>query len=313
MINFLVIVAFIVSVASASGSMLVASHLRSSYRTDFFSTLIFYSVFYFTFGFYAIWGQIFVSSYLSDLVPADLLTRIRDITMLMGTPFLILQFLMLIRLSKEITGSKMTGTFILGYVVANLIMLSLVVFILNKYQDLKSFPIIKYYYILLNLTFTLFCTNNFLSGDLRRDRLSRSDLIIMSVWILGEMIIQNIILYLYEGQIVLGLIFIFTYFSGGILIPIYLKYWADLSKLIPEDNSKPSFADFCKRFDITKREKEIIYQIYNGLSNQQIADKLFISLQTVKDHTHRIYGKTECSSRSRLISMVNESKGLDSI
>jgi DNA-binding CsgD family transcriptional regulator len=46
-------------------------------------------------------------------------------------------------------------------------------------------------------------------------------------------------------------------------------------------------------------------EICAGLSNQQIADKLFISLQTVKDHTSRIYYKTNCSGRAQLIAMVN--------
>jgi DNA-binding NarL/FixJ family response regulator len=45
-------------------------------------------------------------------------------------------------------------------------------------------------------------------------------------------------------------------------------------------------------------------EICNGLSNQQIADKLFISLQTVKDHSSRIYYKTNCTGRAQLITMV---------
>jgi DNA-binding NarL/FixJ family response regulator len=67
-----------------------------------------------------------------------------------------------------------------------------------------------------------------------------------------------------------------------------------------------TFDRFCSTFEISKREKEVIHEICKGLSNQQIADKLFISLQTVKDHTHRIYGKTFCTSRAQLIRMVNE-------
>jgi ATP/maltotriose-dependent transcriptional regulator MalT len=56
---------------------------------------------------------------------------------------------------------------------------------------------------------------------------------------------------------------------------------------------------------ITKREKEIVEQICQGKTNQQIADALFISLQTVKDHTHRIYCKIGINSRMNLVQMVN--------
>jgi DNA-binding NarL/FixJ family response regulator len=67
----------------------------------------------------------------------------------------------------------------------------------------------------------------------------------------------------------------------------------------------------CKSFNlqssdfISKREKEIVQQICEGKTNQQIADELFISLQTVKDHTHRIYSKIGINSRMKLVQLVN--------
>jgi DNA-binding NarL/FixJ family response regulator len=67
-----------------------------------------------------------------------------------------------------------------------------------------------------------------------------------------------------------------------------------------------SFDDFCIRFEISSRESDIIREICNGLSNKEISGKLFISLQTVKDHTHRIYIKTNVKSRVQLINIVRE-------
>ena len=52
-----------------------------------------------------------------------------------------------------------------------------------------------------------------------------------------------------------------------------------------------SFEEFCKKFEVSPRETDIVREICNGLSNKEISEKLFISLQTVKDHTHRIYIK----------------------
>jgi len=79
--------------------------------------------------------------------------------------------------------------------------------------------------------------------------------------------------------------------------------------LILEEGESVSFEHFCTHYAISPREKEIILEICKGFSNQEIADRLFISLQTVKDHTHRIYGKTDCSSRSQLIHRVNDMEG----
>lgn len=49
---------------------------------------------------------------------------------------------------------------------------------------------------------------------------------------------------------------------------------------------------------ITRREKEIIGLIQAGMTNQEIADKLHISVATVKDHNHNIFKK--CGTRNRL-------------
>ncbi len=60
-----------------------------------------------------------------------------------------------------------------------------------------------------------------------------------------------------------------------------------------------------QKYGISKREKEIVNKICEGKTNQQIADELFISLQTVKDHTHRIYTKIGINSRLKLVQMIN--------
>ncbi|MCG8408122.1 MAG: helix-turn-helix transcriptional regulator [Phycisphaerales bacterium] len=49
---------------------------------------------------------------------------------------------------------------------------------------------------------------------------------------------------------------------------------------------------------LSKREREIADLIADGLSNKQIAGRLFLSLATVKDHVHRILVKTGLSNRA---------------
>jgi DNA-binding NarL/FixJ family response regulator len=48
---------------------------------------------------------------------------------------------------------------------------------------------------------------------------------------------------------------------------------------------------------LTPREQEVAQLIAKGLSNKDIADRLCISLATVKDHVHRILDKTGLRSR----------------
>ncbi|MBR3610827.1 MAG: helix-turn-helix transcriptional regulator, partial [Oscillospiraceae bacterium] len=56
---------------------------------------------------------------------------------------------------------------------------------------------------------------------------------------------------------------------------------------------------------LTKRELEVVDLIGYGYSNGDIAKILFISENTVKDHTKNIYRKLEVHSRFELAALVN--------
>lgn len=55
---------------------------------------------------------------------------------------------------------------------------------------------------------------------------------------------------------------------------------------------------------LTERETDILLQITNGLSNQQIANELFISINTVKYHTRNIYEKLNVKKRTEIASKI---------
>jgi DNA-binding NarL/FixJ family response regulator len=57
---------------------------------------------------------------------------------------------------------------------------------------------------------------------------------------------------------------------------------------------------------ISKREAEILLLIHDGLSNQQIADKLFLSESTVKKHVSNIFQKLQVERRTEAIKKALE-------
>ena len=59
---------------------------------------------------------------------------------------------------------------------------------------------------------------------------------------------------------------------------------------------------------ITAREKEIIENVCQGFTNKEIASKLILSEHTVKAHLNRIFKKFNATSRSKLITLVMNSK-----
>lgn len=52
---------------------------------------------------------------------------------------------------------------------------------------------------------------------------------------------------------------------------------------------------------LTEREKEVLLCLVEGLSNKEIADRLFISDKTVKIHVSKIFKKLNVKSRSQVI------------
>jgi len=57
---------------------------------------------------------------------------------------------------------------------------------------------------------------------------------------------------------------------------------------------------------LSARELDTLKLIASDLSNQEIADKLFISLNTVKTHLKNIYLKLEVENRAKAVSRAKE-------
>ena len=57
---------------------------------------------------------------------------------------------------------------------------------------------------------------------------------------------------------------------------------------------------------ISKREQEILDQITQGRTNKEIAERLFMSEQTVKAHLSHIFKKYHVNSRMQLISLLTK-------
>ena len=306
MIHLLSAILFVLSLGISAGAILISSHLIKSYKADFFSTLLFFEVFWFTYGFYAIWGQIIIFAFMESFIEAEHLARISNISLFLGAPFLLFAWFMFIKFTRELSARNTRDSFIALFLSLNFLLVPGTGYLLTLLTGIRVIELVKYFFILLSLLYTLAGTFILLPVNTNQSTIRYHDLKNISFVLLIIMFLQNTVLFFYKGNIYIALAFIFLYFIYGGFIPVYFRYKADLSKLLMTGENNMSVERFCEKYEITKREKEVIHEICNGLSNQQIADKLFISLQTVKDHTHRIYGKTSCTSRAQLISMVNE-------
>jgi DNA-binding NarL/FixJ family response regulator len=62
---------------------------------------------------------------------------------------------------------------------------------------------------------------------------------------------------------------------------------------------------------LTKREKEVLQLISEGLTNAQISEKLFISIDTVDSHRKNLHSKLNVKNTAMLIKFVNENNYLN--
>ncbi|MCW3805222.1 response regulator transcription factor [Plebeiibacterium marinum] len=87
-----------------------------------------------------------------------------------------------------------------------------------------------------------------------------------------------------------------SYFSNELLRRI-------ITNLSKPDNKGKDISSI-----LSKREIEVLVEICNGLTNEEIADKLFISAQTVKGHRSNLLSKTNCRNSASLVMYAVKNK-----
>ncbi len=77
------------------------------------------------------------------------------------------------------------------------------------------------------------------------------------------------------------------------------KYILQIKDLHDNNKNKPEITskEFLKKHDITDRETEVLHLICGGMSNADIAEKIFVSTNTVKYHIKNIYLKLDVKNR----------------
>lgn len=107
---------------------------------------------------------------------------------------------------------------------------------------------------------------------------------------------------------------------GGIIAALFagLGIWLGLKLtkkeevLIIKEVPVPATVSFTlneqrlKDLGITKRELEILELIAQGMSNREIAEKLFVSENTVKTHSSRLFDKLGARRRTQAVQIAKE-------
>ncbi|QHS57527.1 response regulator transcription factor [Mucilaginibacter sp. 14171R-50] len=128
---------------------------------------------------------------------------------------------------------------------------------------------------------------------------SLAGLLLLLKWLEWHFVIINNAVELYTG----GIAIVFT--ALGIWLATKLT-GPKLKTVVVEKEvfANPNFTfnrDVADKLRLSNRELEVLQLIANGLSNRQIADRLFVSLNTIKTHTSNLFLKLEVERRTQAI------------
>ena len=101
-----------------------------------------------------------------------------------------------------------------------------------------------------------------------------------------------------------ALVIIYAVFNVLAIISHYSSLWKSKKRLTTEDVDS-LLEELNPANDLSAREKEVMFLMVQGKSNNQIAEELVISIYTVKRHVNSIFKKTGLKSRAELDAMLH--------
>jgi len=308
------IILIITSILAGALCIVFSNQLMRKYPVNFLNSYFYYLLFLYIFGVYSLIGSGAANYFLSGYEEAGHISiSVELFLLILGTPFLILSNYMLIRISFEVSQKDLPGWFTLLYFIASLAIMGAYAYFCIRV--IKNYPL---YYDAFKfwqkIVFSVVIISLHLFGFIfilihvrkRLDQYERKALRSFAFLILLFPLISVALLLVSARVDLLKYIFIFFFLSIHI-IPILFhflyfdKHYIDMSSGVATDQD---LSGFISKYDISKRETDIIELICRGKTNQEISDSLFISVQTVKDHIHRIFLKTGVRNRVQLTNLI---------
>ena len=291
---------FIFCLGLTTGGILVLFRDTKSGRIPSFRYLQYYLVLIYTFGFYALWSKVFFLIFFSQNTTPEENRIVTNFLTVLGTPFLITGKLMLVWWSMSLLKKKPE----ILLQASALIIVFLIVMLYISYIRFAVLANIPQIYGVFGISISLLMVSILIFSEITYLTKKQKQTFIFLVFFSG---LVYILLFLAShNPPVVELIFIFLFFLTHTALAVYFTYAIKLTVEAEKTPSVFSFNAFIEKYSITAREAEIVQYIYQGKTNQEIADKLFVTVQTIKDHTHRIYQKTEVKSRAQLTLLLRD-------
>jgi DNA-binding CsgD family transcriptional regulator len=297
-------------------AVLVSHQLVNTYNTELHKRFFYYLVAFYAFAFYGIWGQLLTRALLASLdTEAAVIETVAGFLPVLGVPFLFVSWIMLINMGLAMAGKPLRQGWIAVHAAAFLLLLLgswLAVTVLRAPRDFLDANLLLIEASSMTAIELLYFAV-FLSMALRlrtADVQGKNVLAVFSLLLAGSFVARALLGALVLLDIRFAAPALVAYFGSNLVPLLFLRAGSDVAfKPVKAETANDEGREHVfTRYGITKRERQIVQKICLGKTNQQVADELFISLQTVKDHTHRIYGKLGVKSRMQLVQLMDTAK-----
>jgi DNA-binding CsgD family transcriptional regulator len=316
--EYLRLILLMIPIIAGAVSIFLAFQMMKRYKEAFVNSYFYYLVFLYIFGTYSLIGTgILEQLFLNLETDQEIIQSARLFMILLGIPFLVLSKYMLIRFVIELFRKKLILYVAIIYftigaaalVLYGFFSIRLTRFDLGEYEMMVSVQRLVFSVFMICVYAAVFVVLLFMSRNRveHEKRFSRA----MGLLYLLYIMLCTAAFTLSGLHEIIPFVFVFFLLSWH-LIPIlfmnlYLEKYHGQTTSVQHD-FEALLNQFSDRFEISKREKEVISLISKGLSNQEISEALFISLQTVKDHIHHIFVKTGVKNRVQLTNLIRSEK-----
>lgn len=315
MIQVIVIITIILSLVLGFYTIILLHRARNKSGSGYLNSFFYYQVLLFIFGFYGILGSIIIRQILPKFeISFNGIETISQLFPFIGLPFLIAGWFMQLKMIADICHKNVRKLVpVIFFTLATVAFLAygLVIRKIPDAQITDQTKLRNYIYmgyaameIFIAVYVVLEVLMNRSNSEVKFNKKAAAGL---SAILLGLAIFRAASLLLSPLHWLIGIYFILFFFAGNLPLYFYLQQIMAIKPgMAPEitANVNPTMFDTYK---ITQREQEIVIEICKGKTNQEIADALFISLQTVKDHTHNIFQKTGIKNRVQLTQLFSKS------
>jgi len=308
------IVVFVLCFAVAVICILIGHELVNTYKAAFCRSYFYYLLAFFVFALYAVWGQIGMQTLLVSIqTTKEVEILVTHFIPVLGAPFFGITMIMFLKMAFDLVAAPLKSSAFFLHLIIFVIIATMIggLYLANK-ETLPLGKTISFYLILLiwgiEFLYMLFFTGIVVRHYKKVRPEKREKVLQFTLLLVTGLLLRGVSLAFYEAVPWVLAPLILLYFISPLIPLWFIRQQSDrlFALVAAEQPNSDKKEHLYQKYRITPREREVIEQLCLGKTNQQIADSLFISLQTVKDHTHRIYTKVGINSRMKLVQMVND-------